>query len=158
MGARGTSTPAWRARIPAEALSAVARAASAKGRRPRRRTRSPAPALTTGKVEHRDHPPSRRVPLVRGPPCAGDGRGCTMHPDMKPALDLTHGKPAVVTGQQAGLLGGPLFTLGKLLGAIALARSTGAVPVFWIECDDADIKEVDQVRLLDDEGTLRTLT
>ncbi len=77
---------------------------------------------------------------------------------MTPALDATHGRPAVVTGQQAGLLGGPLFTLGKLLGAVALARSSGAVPVFWIECDDADIAEVDQVRLPDAEGELRTLS
>jgi uncharacterized protein YllA (UPF0747 family) len=55
---------------------------------------------------------------------------------------------AVVSGQQPGLFGGPLYTLYKLLTAANLARSieaaTGvtAVPIFWIASDDHDFEEV----------------
>lgn len=55
---------------------------------------------------------------------------------------------AVVSGQQPGLFGGPLYTLYKMLTAANLARTleaaTGApaVPVFWIASDDHDFEEV----------------
>src|SRR5512139_303813 len=63
---------------------------------------------------------------------------------------LAGGAPAVVTGQQAGLLGGPLFTLLKTLTAIRAARELTArhgrpfVPVFWSETEDHDLAEVNQ--------------
>jgi bacillithiol biosynthesis cysteine-adding enzyme BshC len=63
---------------------------------------------------------------------------------------LADGAPAVVTGQQAGLLGGPLFTLLKTLTAIRIARELTArhgrpfVPVFWSETEDHDLAEVNQ--------------
>ena len=55
---------------------------------------------------------------------------------------------AVVTGQQAGLFGGPLFTLLKAVTAIRLAERTAAdyrvptVAVFWIDAEDHDWNEV----------------
>lgn len=55
---------------------------------------------------------------------------------------------AVVSGQQPGLFGGPLYTLYKLLTAANLARTiesaTGVttVPVFWIASDDHDFEEI----------------
>lgn len=58
------------------------------------------------------------------------------------------GSLAVVTGQQPGLLGGPLYCLHKALSAIALARAlerelgTRVVPVFWNHADDHDVAEV----------------
>jgi hypothetical protein len=53
---------------------------------------------------------------------------------------------AVVTGQQPGFLGGPLYTLYKIATAVALARRLAAagrpaVPVFWSGDDDDDLVE-----------------
>jgi bacillithiol biosynthesis cysteine-adding enzyme BshC len=54
---------------------------------------------------------------------------------------------AVVSGQQAGLFTGPLYTVYKALSAVKLAgclrqRNTKAVPVFWIAAEDHDFAEV----------------
>ncbi len=53
----------------------------------------------------------------------------------------------MVTGQQPGFLGGPLYTLHKIATAVALARQLTAagrptVPVFWSGDDDDDLAEV----------------
>ena len=64
---------------------------------------------------------------------------------------------AVVTGQQAGVFGGPLYTLLKAITAIQLARRTAqehgvpTVPVFWVEAEDHDWEEVRGVTVLDAE-------
>jgi bacillithiol biosynthesis cysteine-adding enzyme BshC len=62
------------------------------------------------------------------------------------------GARMVVTGQQAGFLGGPLLTLYKALSAIgaarALERETGRphLAVFWIVGEDHDLEEIAAVR------------
>jgi uncharacterized protein YllA (UPF0747 family) len=54
----------------------------------------------------------------------------------------------VITGQQAGLFGGPLYTLLKAVTAIQIARrvraehGVPALPVFWVDSEDHDWKEV----------------
>ncbi len=55
---------------------------------------------------------------------------------------------AVVTGQQLGMYGGPVFTIYKTLTAIALARkyeqelNIPVVPVFWMADEDHDFEEI----------------
>lgn len=60
---------------------------------------------------------------------------------------LRQGAPAVVTGQQVGLFGGPLFCLLKTITAVLLAKEAGAVPVFWLATEDHDLEEVNAVNL-----------
>jgi bacillithiol biosynthesis cysteine-adding enzyme BshC len=61
----------------------------------------------------------------------------------------------IITGQQAGIFGGPLFTLLKALTTIKLAADTEAahgvpvVPVFWIDAEDHDWPEVSGTTVLD---------
>jgi bacillithiol biosynthesis cysteine-adding enzyme BshC len=70
---------------------------------------------------------------------------------------------AVVTGQQAGVFGGPLFTLLKALTALTLARRTRerdnvpAVAVFWVDAEDHDWEEVRRCTVLDAEYQARTV-
>ncbi len=69
----------------------------------------------------------------------------------KPALDaLAQGAGAVLTGQQVGLFGGPLYTPFKAATAIARARKATAAghphaAVFWVASEDHDFAEVDHV-------------
>jgi bacillithiol biosynthesis cysteine-adding enzyme BshC len=66
---------------------------------------------------------------------------------------LREGAAAIVTGQQVGLFGGPLFALYKALTAIKLATERTqagepAVPVFWLATEDHDLAEVNHATLL----------
>ena len=58
---------------------------------------------------------------------------------------LRAGAAAVVTGQQVGLFGGPLFCLLKALTAAVHAEKAGAVPVFWLATEDHDFEEINYV-------------
>jgi bacillithiol biosynthesis cysteine-adding enzyme BshC len=60
---------------------------------------------------------------------------------------LREGAAAVVTGQQVGLFGGPMFCLLKALTAVAMAEKAGAVPVFWLATEDHDLEEINTVNL-----------
>jgi bacillithiol biosynthesis cysteine-adding enzyme BshC len=56
---------------------------------------------------------------------------------------------AVLTGQQVGLFGGPLYSIFKALAAAKLAKQlsdqgTCAVPVFWLATEDHDLAEINQ--------------
>jgi bacillithiol synthase len=70
---------------------------------------------------------------------------------------------AIVTGQQAGLFGGPLYTLLKAITAVRLAarvRETYRVPavaVFWADGEDHDWEEVRSCTVLDGETGSRSV-
>lgn len=66
---------------------------------------------------------------------------------------------AIVTGQQAGLFSGELYTIYKALSAAKLtaelqSQNIKAVPVFWIAEEDHDFDEIKKVFALDKEGKL----
>ena len=71
---------------------------------------------------------------------------------------------AILTGQQAGAFGGPLFTLLKAITALQLARRTErelqvpTVAVFWVDAEDHDWEEVRSCTVLDAEFQPRTVT
>lgn len=60
---------------------------------------------------------------------------------------LRQGAAAVVTGQQVGLFGGPMFCILKALTAVIMAEKAGAVPMFWLATEDHDLEEVNTVNL-----------
>lgn len=69
---------------------------------------------------------------------------------------------AVVTGQQAGLFTGPLYTIYKALSAVKLTeclrgRGFKAVPVFWIATEDHDFVEVSNAFVINRNGELAEL-
>ena len=69
----------------------------------------------------------------------------------------------VTTGQQAGILGGPLFTIYKALSAVALADAlqerlgVAVLPVFWVASEDHDWAEIRDLHLLDTGNRLHRL-
>ena len=71
---------------------------------------------------------------------------------------------AIVTGQQAGLFGGPFFTLLKAITALKLAEQvtrdhgTPAVAVFWIDAEDHDWEEVRSCTVYDSALAPRTVS
>lgn len=66
---------------------------------------------------------------------------------------------AVITGQQAGLFTGPLYTIYKALSAVKLAtelteKGIKAVPVFWAATEDHDFEEVSEAFVIDATGAV----
>ena len=70
----------------------------------------------------------------------------------------------VITGQQAGFLGGPAYTAYKILTTVRLAArlerdmARHVVPVFWLASEDHDIAEINRVRWMADRGEIGTVS
>jgi bacillithiol biosynthesis cysteine-adding enzyme BshC len=70
----------------------------------------------------------------------------------------------IITGQQAGLFGGPLYTLLKAVTTVQLARhvreqyGVATVPVFWVDAEDHDWDEVRTAHLLTREAALTSVS
>ena len=103
-------------------------------------SRRPIAELLARQLSRRDAPPAAREAAARlGEP----------------------GTMAIVTGQQAGLFGGPLFTMLKAVTAVALARrvahdhDTTVIPIFWMDAEDHDLAEISSCTVLDADLALR---
>jgi bacillithiol biosynthesis cysteine-adding enzyme BshC len=62
------------------------------------------------------------------------------------------GAVACISGQQVGVLGGPLYSVLKAVSALQMAdeltaQGTAAIPVFWLATEDHDLAEIASVTL-----------
>ncbi|MGZ8846835.1 MAG: bacillithiol biosynthesis protein BshC, partial [Pyrinomonadaceae bacterium] len=69
---------------------------------------------------------------------------------------------AIVSGQQAGLFTGPLFTIYKALSALKLSecltqRGVKTVPVFWMATEDHDFEEVARAEFINRDCTFSSV-
>ncbi len=81
---------------------------------------------------------------------------------MESIARLKNGAVAVISGQQVGLFGGPLYSVLKAASAIQMAkdlteRGVDAVPIFWLATEDHDLAEVNHAFICDG-GALKKLT
>lgn len=66
----------------------------------------------------------------------------------------------IVTGQQAGVFTGPLYTIYKAVTAVQLAGEISAksgkpvIPMFWVAAEDHDYAEIDHVDLVNKDQEL----
>lgn len=69
----------------------------------------------------------------------------------------------VLTGQQAGLLGGPIYTLYKIITAVRLAKelqtrfAVRVIPVFWLATEDHDLGEINHANFLRPDGEVSSV-
>jgi bacillithiol biosynthesis cysteine-adding enzyme BshC len=111
-------------------------------------------------LQGKDHPRARVAEVLRS---LNRDAGCDAA-TLESLDSLASGALAVVTGQQVGLFGGPLYTLYKALTAVRLAAEaerelgTRVVPIFWMDTDDHDFAEVQQASVIDRNQELRRLT
>jgi bacillithiol biosynthesis cysteine-adding enzyme BshC len=76
---------------------------------------------------------------------------------------LKSGAAAVVTGQQVGLFGGPLFSIFKALTAVKLAEEAtragvDCIPVFWLATQDHDLDEIRSVSFPGADASLQSFS
>jgi bacillithiol synthase len=88
--------------------------------------------------------------------------GCSMKSEENIQMLAAGNAYAVVTGQQTGLLTGPLYTIYKIMTAISLAekitteQGIHAVPVFWAASEDHDFQEISWFSVYNDHNELET--
>ncbi len=75
---------------------------------------------------------------------------------------LRAGAYTVVTGQQVGLFGGPLFAILKAISAVKIAAEAtemgiNCVPVFWLATEDHDLAEINHTSVIGADGALHQL-
>ncbi len=122
------------------------------------------PAAWTDAITRAKRAPRDRAGLARVVAAQLERRGAPAHARAAATRLADADTVAIVTGQQAGVFGGPLYTLLKAVTAIRLARQVAArhgivaIPVFWVEAEDHDWEEVRTCRVLDADLALREIT
>jgi bacillithiol biosynthesis cysteine-adding enzyme BshC len=87
---------------------------------------------------------------------AGLGAGVRALSNVEALADP--GTFCVITGQQAGLMGGPAYTAYKAITAIRLAQhltetwGQRVIPVFWLASEDHDFGEINHTYLIKRDG------
>ena len=115
----------------------------------------------TDEVKSRDLPLGQLVPILKE---QNQRFGCGFQTLEKIDLLLERRACAVVTGQQAGLFSGPIYTIYKALTAIKLAARLSRtcegcyVPVFWIASDDHDFPEVNHVKIINKSNQISEIS
>ncbi len=121
----------------------------------------PVPAAGDAWMTHQASPPAANPALADL--LEAQNHACHAGPAaIANIAQLRTGARAVVTGQQVGLFGGPLYTLHKAATAVRLAQNatqaTGIphVPIFWLATEDHDFAEIDHAAF-PAGGTLKTV-
>ena len=102
-------------------------------------------------IHNRIYPREEIVSILKNQQIA---RGCNDLKVYKNIAKILDPKTIlIVTGQQVGILGGPLYTLFKALEAIVQVKKIeqqglSAVPLFWLASYDTDLKEVMQANII----------
>lgn len=67
----------------------------------------------------------------------------------------------IISGQQAGFMGGPLYTSYKIATTINISRKLNKdfpeyhfIPLFWIASEDHDFYEINNVKFIKDDGEI----
>ena len=122
------------------------------------------PVYPGGHFRSEAHVARRLAHLDRSPARAGlqeflrhENAFAPLAPEQRANLEAAGSRDAVfmLTGQQPGLLGGPILWYYKALTCAALAKEWAArldrpvIPIFWVAGDDADLDECNHVELLD---------
>jgi bacillithiol biosynthesis cysteine-adding enzyme BshC len=111
-------------------------------------------ADTIARSRSRQHQP---VEIARVIAAQQHGRGAPPAARESAARLADPATRVIITGQQAGLFGGPLFTLLKAITTMKLAAQVSrdhrvpVVPVFWIDAEDHDWPEVSHCTVLNSE-------
>jgi bacillithiol biosynthesis cysteine-adding enzyme BshC len=108
--------------------------------------------------------PRRRAEVVALLRAQQEKRGAP--PEARSALEKLADprSVAILTGQQAGAFGGPMYTLLKAVTAIRLAREVSSrhdvpvVPIFWVDAEDHDWEEIAGCTILDSAFRPHTVT
>ncbi len=85
------------------------------------------------------------------------------HASRRYLQDLSGPLCTIVTGQQAGLFGGPLYTIYKALTTLKLANKLSAewnetvLPIFFIASEDHDYEQVRCLGIIDNENQFQSL-
>ncbi len=112
--------------------------------------------LPGGELPSGPPPPGVRRELAQGLAVANRGYGHDRADDLARRL-ADPATRVVVTGQQPGLLGGPLYTFSKMVAAARWAaeleaQGEPAVAVFWVATEDHDWAEVSKATVLAPDG------